>query len=141
MDLLKTLLVYMMLVLGSATEAGPAATPPPALPTATPRVFVIATPYTHVTPAPTAVPTAVPTLAPTAVPTAYTTLYVGDRGEDVRKLQRRLAELGYLTDKIDGVFGQNTKRAAPPNGRCLKAATWSSLRRTSLSAPPHLPRR
>ena len=57
------------------------------------------------------VPTAVPTLAPTATPTAYTTLYVGDRGEEVRKLQRRLAELNYLTGTIDGIYGQNTKRA------------------------------
>ncbi len=109
MDLMKTLLVYMMLVLGSATEAGPAATPPPARPTSTPLSFVIVTPYTYVTAVPTAVPTPAPT--PTPSPTPYTTLYVGDRGEDVRKLQRRLTELGYLNDKIDGIYGKNTKRA------------------------------
>ena len=41
----------------------------------------------------------------------YTTLYAGDRGEDVKKLQRRLTELGYLNDTIDGIYGQNTKKA------------------------------
>ena len=34
MDLMKTLLVYMMLVVGSATETVPAVTPPPAQPAA-----------------------------------------------------------------------------------------------------------
>ena len=55
MDLMKTLLVYMMLVVGSSTETAPAVTPPPAQPTATAYV--------------TAVPTAIPTAVPTAVPT------------------------------------------------------------------------
>ena len=95
----------MMLVVGSATEASPLITPPPADAVNTPA------PTPYVTQVPTAVPTAVPTLEPTATPVAYTTLYVGDRGEDVRKLQRRLTELGYLNDKIDGIYGQNTRRA------------------------------
>ena len=119
MDLIKTLLVYMMLVVGSATEAAPAITPPAAQPAATDFSFVTMAPIVYPTMvptwaptwAPTAIPTAVPTPVPTATPTVYTTLYVGDRGEEVRKLQRRLAELKYLTDKIDGVYGQNTKRA------------------------------
>ncbi len=115
MDLMKTLLVYMMLVVGSATETAPAVTPPPAQPTVTAYSYVTAVPTAVPTRVPTAVPTRVPTPVPTAVPTAtpaaYTTLYAGDRGEDVRKLQRRLAELGYLTDKIDGIYGQNTKKA------------------------------
>jgi peptidoglycan hydrolase-like protein with peptidoglycan-binding domain len=123
MDLIKTLLVYMMLLVGSATQAAPAVTPPASQPAATDFSFVtmvpIAVPTAVPTLAPTMVPTmvptrvptAVPTLAPTATPTAYTTLYVGDRGEAVRKLQLRLAELKYLTDKIDGIYGQNTKRA------------------------------
>ena len=39
MDLIKTLLVYMMIVIGSATEAAPAVTPPPeSLPVPTPYV-------------------------------------------------------------------------------------------------------
>ena len=102
MDLIKTLLVYMMLVVGAATDAAPAVVPPTEnLPTPTP----------YVTSVPTLVPTLIPTQAPAPTPVPYTALYVGDRGEDVRKLQRRLAELGYLTDKIDGIYGQNTKRA------------------------------
>ncbi len=111
MDLMKTLLVYMMLVVGAATEAAPAVTPPPAQPAPTAYSYVTAVPTRVPTAVPTRVPTPVPTRVPTATPTVYTTLYVGDRGEDVRKLQRRLAELGYLTDKIDGIYGQNTKRA------------------------------
>ena len=123
MDLIKTLLVYMMLLVGSATEAAPAITPPAAQPAATDFSFVTMAPiavptavptrfpFVIPTAVPTAVPTAIPTAVPTATPTVYTTLYVGDRGEEVRKLQRRLAELKYLTDKIDGVYGQNTKRA------------------------------
>ena len=104
MDLIKTLLVYMMVMVSGAVEAAPAVTPPPAaLPTATPAL---------ITPAPvTLAPTLIPTLAPTATPNRYTTLYVGDRGEAVRKLQRRLTELKYLNDKIDGVYGKNTKKA------------------------------
>lgn len=101
MDLIKTIMVYMMMVVSAATEAAPAMTPPPLAPLPT------ATPY--VTQAPTLPPTAVPTATPTPVP--YTTLYVGDRGEAVKKLQRRLTELGYLNDTIDGVYGQNTKKA------------------------------
>ena len=113
MDLMKTLLVYMMLVVGSATETAPAVTPPAAQPAATAYSYVTAAPTAIPTAVPTRVPTPVPTAVPTATPTptAYTTLYVGDRGEDVRKLQRRLAELGYLNDKIDGIYGQNTKKA------------------------------
>ena len=114
MDLVKTLLVYMMLLVGSAAEASPAITPPPAAqPAATvaPTYNVVVLPTARPTAIPTLVPTVVPTPRPTATPVVYTTLYVGDRGEEVTKLQRRLKELGYLTDKIDGVYGQNTKRA------------------------------
>ena len=106
MDLVKTLLIYMMLAVGAAADAAPAITPPPAAaPTATPQGIIW---HTAV---PSQAPTAAPTATPTATPAAYTTLYVGDRGEDVKKLQRRLTELGYLRDRIDGVYGQNTKRA------------------------------
>ncbi|MBE5783049.1 MAG: hypothetical protein E7329_07005 [Clostridiales bacterium] len=103
MDLLKVLLLYMTMVVTSSTEAAPSVTPFPTemLPTATP----------YVTQAPTLVPTSVPTPVPTATPVPYTTLYVGDRGDGVKKLQRRLTELGYLNDKIDGIYGQNTKKA------------------------------
>jgi peptidoglycan hydrolase-like protein with peptidoglycan-binding domain len=101
MDLLKALLIYMAVLVSSAVQMSPGLTPVP------PGVVATPTPYITVSPAPTAVPTPVPT--PTAV--AYTTLYVGDRGENVRKLQRRLSELGYLTGTADGIYGQQTKRA------------------------------
>ena len=115
MDFIRTILLYLMMLLEAAGNASPALTPPPASPQTT-AAFATVAPAVPPTAAPTAVvptprPTAIPTAVPTATPTAYTTLYVGDRGEEVRKLQRRLTELGYLNDRIDGVYGQNTKRA------------------------------
>ena len=53
------------------------------------------------TPAP-ATPTPQPTEAPVRV------LRKGDSGEDVKKLQEALIQLGYLSDKADGLFGGNT---------------------------------
>ena len=100
MDLVKTLLVYMMVLVGSATEASPAVTPIPADAVITPTPYVTSTPY--VSPSPTASPTP---------NTSYVTMYVGDKGSNVRRLQSRLKELGYLSDKVDGAYGQNTKKA------------------------------
>ncbi len=101
MDLVKTVLLYMMMLVGTATGVSPNVTPMPAnaLPTPTP----------YVTQAPTAVPTARPTAAPRA--TRYTTLYVGDKGNAVRALQNRLQELGYLRTSPDGSYGAQTKTA------------------------------
>ncbi len=100
MDLVKTLLVYMTVLLTSSTALSPALTPMPAL-TATPAV-VTAAPV--VTPVPA-------TLAPPSATPRPTTLYVGDRGENVRVMQTRLKELGYLTGTVDGIFGRETLRA------------------------------
>jgi len=100
MDLVKTLLVYMTVLLTSSTALSPALTPMPAL-TATP-VVVTAAPV--VTPVPA-------TLAPPSATPRPTTLYVGDRGENVRVMQTRLKELGYLTGTVDGIFGRETLRA------------------------------
>ncbi|MGI6690202.1 MAG: peptidoglycan-binding protein [Christensenellales bacterium] len=104
MDLLKTLLVYMAVLVSSSATATPAFTPAP------PGAY---------TPAPTIAPTAITTYVPatitpqTATPTAtsFTTLYVGDRGDNVRTMQLRLKELNYLTGAADGIFGQQTRRA------------------------------
>ena len=41
----------------------------------------------------------------------YGTLSRGSRGEDVRALQQRLIDLGYLNDDADGIFGPNTQYA------------------------------
>lgn len=95
MDLLKTLMVYMMIVLSSATEANPGVTSPPATPTPMP------TPY--VSPAPTP--------EPTEAPISYTTLSRGSMGDDVRALQQKLKDLGYLSGAVDGDFGNKTKKA------------------------------
>ncbi len=42
---------------------------------------------------------------------AYATLQKGSKGEDVRKLQQRLKDLGYLTGSVDGDFGKGTAGA------------------------------
>ena len=39
------------------------------------------------------------------------TLSIGSRGEDVRKMQQALIDLGYLKDKADGIFGRKTFQA------------------------------
>ena len=36
---------------------------------------------------------------------------MGAKGEDVKKCQQRLKDLGYLNGKVDGAFGGGTKRA------------------------------
>ncbi len=100
MDLVKTLLVYMTVLLTSSTALSPALTPMPAL-TATP-VVITAAPL--VTPAPA-------TFVPPSATPRLTTLYVGDRGENVRIMQTRLKELGYLAGTVDGIFGKETLRA------------------------------
>ena len=98
MDLLKTMLVYMTILLTSAVQADPAVTPAPAGSILSPKVTVTAT----AAPVPTATP----------VPdTAYTTLYSGDRGEAVRRLQEALKAKGYYTDTVDGAYGRNTRKA------------------------------
>lgn len=38
-------------------------------------------------------------------------LKVGNKGEDVLRLQRRLAELGYNPGPLDGIFGSRTEAA------------------------------
>ena len=55
-------------------------------------------------------PTATP--APTDPPTTYVTLQKGMKNSTaVQTLQARLIELGYLDDKADGAFGNNTLEA------------------------------
>ncbi len=106
MDLLRTLLVYMSLLLSTAAGNSPALTPIPSN-----YVTYTPAPVATVWVTPTPIPTAVPTVVPTAAPTRMPTLSVGDRGENVRVMQVRLKELGYLSGSADGIFGQQTKRA------------------------------
>ena len=63
-----------------------------------------------------------PTPASTKVPEAtrtpeipernvYQPLFEGDKGEDVRRMQRKLIELGFLNDTADGEYGPRTAAA------------------------------
>ena len=118
MDLLKTLLAYMATTLMVAVESTstPAVTPVPT-PAPTPETAIVET--VTVTPA-MAEESAVPTVSvpPVPVPTitpnmkGYHNLAQGDRGEDVKKLQERLIELGYLPEgSADGAYGGQTRNA------------------------------
>ncbi|MFC0190148.1 L,D-transpeptidase family protein [Fictibacillus aquaticus] len=61
----------------------------------------------------------------------------GSKGEDVKRLQRRLTDLGYSTKGVDGIFGANTEAAVKrfQSAKKLKvdgvvgAATWKALRK------------
>ena len=112
-------------VLAEPTNSAPTADPTPSPePTATPTPAVYAPfgaqygyggadliPKTP-TPNPaktTPAPTAEPMPAPTAK--AARTLKKGSTGEDVKKLQQALIDLGYLSDTADGTFGAKTQDA------------------------------
>ena len=107
MDLLKTILLYLTMVFVSSVQTAPEPSLVPETPTPSPMVISATATYT---PAPTATPTPVPT--PNITPnTEYKTLKVGDKGDSVATLQRRLTELGYYTGVVDGVFGNQTRRS------------------------------
>ncbi len=63
------------------------------------------------------------------------TLNPGDRGSDVKEVQWRLKNYGFLSDWPDGVYGENTKRAviaarkhfALPEGHQVDAALYRAL--------------
>lgn len=132
MDITKIFLIYMMLTVGSAAQG---------------------TPMPEEVPAPTAAPVestwTAPQPGPTAVP--YQPLAPGDRGEEVRKLQERLAELGYLDGVIDGIYGQQTKRAVTafqenndltPDGNAGQqtlSLLYETLQAESPAPPAHVP--
>ncbi len=104
MDILKTLIVYMVMVANGAVVAS-GATPIPYETLHTPTPYMTATP----TPAPTPDPTLAPAVA-TATPRLYL-LTKGSTGASVRNLQARLIELGYLTGEADGIYGKATENA------------------------------
>ena len=119
MDFLKTLLAYMAATFVVAVESTstpsvtPVPTPAPAtdtpvaaveMITAIPSEEITATPTVSVTPVP------VPTITPNMK--GYHNLLQGDRGEEVKKLQERLIELGYLPEgSADGAYGGRTRNA------------------------------
>ena len=117
MDFLKTLLVYLSLTFATSVQGAP--TPAPTeIPTATPAAMTEAAPTEGVvtppavlvteTPAPTLTPAPAPSMTPN---TSYRLLKQGSRGSQVKKLQERLKELGYLTGEVDGAYGAQTRRA------------------------------
>ena len=122
MDFLKTLLAYMATTLIVAVEstATPSVTPVPT-PSPTPgpvRAAVTETAPALPTPKETETPEPSPSVTPVPVPTitpnmkGYHNLLQGDRGEEVKRLQKRLIELGYLAEgSADGAFGGRTREA------------------------------
>lgn len=137
MNLVKTLMVYMAITASSAIQAAVTPTPAPITPSpvptatvevlapletlsATPQTLPPVSPEATQTPSLTNPPTAKPTLTPkpTAIPapeitpnTAYKTLNLNDRGDNVKQMQERLIELGYLKGDADGAFGYQTRNA------------------------------
>lgn len=107
MDLLKTILVYLTMVFVSSVQSAPDPSLMPQTPTPAPTTTVAASTATP-QPTPTATPVPTPNITPN---TEYRTVKVGDKGADVKLLQRRLAELGYYTGEVDGVFGNQTRRS------------------------------
>ena len=118
MDFMRALLIYMTAAFGLAVQntAAPAAipepeiTPPPAVVEqvngqSAPTMQII----NGITPTPSITPEPVPTITPNS---AYHNLAMGARGSDVKKLQQRLVELGYLPeDAVDGAYGRQTYHA------------------------------
>ncbi len=118
MDFMRTLLAYMAATLLVAVEStatpGPEPTPSP-IPEGMTTPAIVET----ITEAPTA--TAEPTVSVTPVPVptitantkAYHNLAQGAKGAEVRKLQEKLIELGYLPEgAADGAYGGQTRNAA-----------------------------
>ncbi len=116
MNLLNALLLYMSLLTAGSMQQIPEFTPPPAaLVTIAPQKQATIAPILTVPPSSTAVvvpPAVGKTTVPTQTPVIKTTVTMGDRGDNVRKLQKRLIELRYLKKgEDDGIFGNITKRA------------------------------
>ena len=114
MDFMKILLTYMATTLLVAVEstATPSVTPVPTPgPEETPVYAVITEVPAELTAEPTisVTPVPVPTISPNP---KYHNLAQGDRGDDVRALQERLIELGYLPEgAADGAYGGQTRNA------------------------------
>ncbi len=111
MDFLKTLLTYVAITVALSVQEGPL---PEDVPTPTPLPpNVTATLEPNTTATPTLAPTATPVPEPTITPNlSYKTVQWKDRGTNVKKVQKRLIELGYLAEgEDDGAFGAKTASA------------------------------
>ena len=124
MDLMKTLLIYMSatMTLAVNSTAAPKETPVPTTPVESAIVETVDTkvqdsgtlpaaavtnaakPTAQITPAP------VPTITPNVK--AYHNLTMGTKGKEVKKLQEKLIEKGYLPEgSADGAYGRQTYNA------------------------------
>ena len=124
MDLMKTLLIYMSatMTLAVNSTAAPKETPVPTTPVESAIVETVDTkvqdsgtlpaaavtnaakPTVQITPAP------VPTITPNVK--AYHNLTMGTKGKEVKKLQEKLIEKGYLPEgSADGAYGRQTYNA------------------------------
>ena len=116
MDLIQTLMLYMTLTYAAAVsgavppEEMPAPTPTAVVETAAPQeTFAVETPAAETpVPAPAVTPEPQPTITPN---TGYRILRRRDKNDNVRAMQERLKELGYLNGTVDGAFGDQTWRA------------------------------
>ncbi len=111
MDFLKTLLAYITLLTTLGVQEGPA---PETVPTPTPLpAHITASPVPNQTETPTATPGPSKAAGPAITPNKrYTQIVFGDSGSDVRKLQNRLIELGYLPKgSADGQYGYKSYNA------------------------------
>jgi peptidoglycan hydrolase-like protein with peptidoglycan-binding domain len=118
MNFMKILLIYMAATLSLAVQntSAPVETPVPTpAPTAEVQTRTGETVPAGIVEAvtPTPVPTATPAPVPQITPNKkYHNLAKGDKGADVRALQERLIELGYLpAGAADGAYGNQTVRA------------------------------
>jgi peptidoglycan hydrolase-like protein with peptidoglycan-binding domain len=90
---------------GTTTSTPPTTPSPAGSPTETPT----STPTPSASRTPTESPSPTPSATPTPVP--RTTLVLGDSGDRVQALQKRLSELGYWLGDVDGRFGPLTQQA------------------------------
>lgn len=111
MDFLKTLLAYMTLLATLGVQEGPA---PETIATPTPLPqHITASPVPFQTAAPTATPAPTNTPGPEITPNRrYTQVSFGSSGANVKKLQNRLIELGYMPKgSADSSYGYQTYNA------------------------------
>jgi len=111
MDFIKTLLAYMALLTALSVQEGPLPQDVPQPTAPPPEAIVTFAPFNTDTPTATPGPTAepVPVLTPSS---RYETIRYQDRGDSVRKLQKRLIQLGYMPEgSADGAYGYQTYNA------------------------------
>ena len=120
MDLMRTLLIYMSATMTLAVQstAAPKETPTPSpVPENAVVETVKETPAQGepvITPAPQATEKITPEPVPLITPNqkAYHNLIMGTKGKEVKKLQEKLIELGYLKEgAADGAYGRQTLNA------------------------------